>query len=655
MAKSFLETVKGDQPIFFINALCGLGDIVSHLSRLPAVREKYPNHTVVFLLGGFGGSPRLMKEMIERQGELALIIKNYAWINQHDKMEEFIKKSYVKESRGDLYETWSFCKEIFNNEKPSFLSYDMAFPYSYNTSSTPDLLDNFYEFSNSKTVVIKPFTTEGNPEGFEHDVENNRFWTTEKWVNLIEKLREKDFVPIFIGLKKDLQDLPEQCKKKNLQFLDFSDRSIEDTILVINNSNGCITTNSWEWAIAARAGLPTVSVFLKNHFFLPVHLPQGPSPMWDNLYVETDCLDQEPESANKIIDVFNFLTAHKKRPDKKYSVAMITLDDADCIEDTLENVSSYVTEDFVVVDGGSTDGTLEILKKQKGIHLLEKKWEDNFELQKNFALDATTQEWRILIDADEQYEHLFWNQLPWYIAKAENDGVDCISVPRINIVDGLTQDMVEENSWQLSHFNWVNYPDYQQRLYKRNCRYSGRTHERIIGINNADAIVGQHIVHRKSYERQQRGLKREHDQYKIAATNVKKKINLKLGSKLLIQCVESLSDDEKTMVVEERMKYLINDKTNFHYTLAVPAHVDLTKEEDFIKLMGRDNIIKFGSIPELFYILEETKPYIVHMLTDVKMEENLANAIKSKAKHFIEKNIDGTPEDSLNFYRRIGA
>jgi hypothetical protein len=215
--------------------------------------------------------------------------------------------------------------------------------------------------------------------------------------------------------------------------------------------------------------------------------------------------------------------------------------------------------------------------------------------------------------------------------------------------------MVEENGWQLSHFNWVNYPDYQQRLYKRNCRYSGRTHERIIGINNADAIVGQHIVHRKSYERQQRGLKREHDQYKIAATNVKEKINLKLGSKLLIQCVESLSDDEKTRVVEERMKYLINDKVNFHYTLAVPAHVDLTKEEDFIKLMGENNMIKFGSIPELFYILEETKPYIVHMLTDIKMEENLANAIKSRVKHFIEKNIDGTPEDSLKFYRRIGA
>ena len=620
MAKSFLETIKGNDPIFFINTLCGLGDIVSHLSRLPAVKEKYPNHIVVFLLGGFGGSPRLMKEMIERQGELALIIKNYTWLNQHDTMEEFIKKTYVKEVRGDVYETWSFCKEIFNNEDPSFLNYEMAFPYSYNTSSTPDLLDNFYGFANSKTVVIKPFTTEGNPEGFEHDVEYNRFWTTEKWVNLIEKLSEEGFVPIFIGLKKDLQDLPEQCKKKKLQFLDFSDRSIEDTILVINNSNGCITTNSWEWGIAARAGLPTVCVYLKNHFFLPVHIPQGPSSIWDNLYVETDTLDQDPESSKRIFDVFNYLTDHKKRPKANYSVAMITLDDADCVADTLLNVTPYVTDDFVVVDGGSTDGTLEILNGWDCVSLHEKTWEDDFETQKNFALEATTQEWRILIDADEEYEHLFWNQLPWYILQANTDDVDCISVPRINIVDGLTQDMVEKNSWQLSHFNWVNYPDYQQRVYKRNCKYSGRTHERIVGSTNSSVIVGQHIVHRKSSERQERGLKREHDQYKISAVNIKKRLGVEYGKKLIIQCVESLADDEKIINIENHMRFLANNKGDFHYGLAFPAHTDLAKGEEFIKLMGENNMIKFGSLPELFYILEETKPYIVHMLTDIDME-----------------------------------
>ena len=172
MAKSFIETIKGDDPIFFINALCGLGDIVSHLTRIPAVEKRYPNHTVVFLLGGFGGSPRLMKEMVERQGYLALIIKNYSRHHQHDNMEKVIKKSYVKESRGDLYETWSFCKEIFNNEEPSFLSYEMAFPYTYNTATKSSDIIEFHRFVNTKTVVIKPFTTEGNPEGFEHDVEN---------------------------------------------------------------------------------------------------------------------------------------------------------------------------------------------------------------------------------------------------------------------------------------------------------------------------------------------------------------------------------------------------------------------------------------------------------------------------------------------------
>ena len=234
MAKSFLETIKDDKPLFFINALCGLGDIVSHLSRLPAVKEKFPNHTVVFLLGGHGKSPRLMKEMIERQGEIALIIKNYIRHNQHDKMEDFIKKSYVKESRGDLYETWSFCREIFNNERPKFFDYPMSFPYTYNTTSTPEDIINFYDFVNSKTVIIKPFTTEGNPEGFQHDLENNRFWRTDKWVSLVDKLYQNGYVPTFVGLENDLQDLPAECDKRDIKYIDLTGFSVESTIFISN-------------------------------------------------------------------------------------------------------------------------------------------------------------------------------------------------------------------------------------------------------------------------------------------------------------------------------------------------------------------------------------------------------------------------------------
>ena len=651
MAKSLLEVIKGDSPVFFINALCGLGDVVSHLTRLPAVKKKYPNHIIVFLLGGFGASPRLMKEMIERQGEIALIIKNYTWHSQHDKMEEFIKKTYVKESRGDVYETWSFCKEIFSNQEPSFMQYEMAFPYTYN-SSTPQMLEGFSDFVNAKTVVIKPFTTEGNAEGFEHDVENNRFWSTEKWVCLIERLKSDGFFPIFIGLKKDLQDLPEQCQKKNIDFLDFTDRSIEETILIINNSNGCITTNSWEWQIAARCGLPTICVYLKNHFFLPVHVSQGPSPIWDNLYIETDTFNQEPESAYHIASVFKFLTEYKKRPDENYSIAMITYNDVDCIEETLKNVTPYIKNDFVVVDGGSTDGTLEILKSHKDITLLEKKWQDNFEIQKNFALDATTQEWRLLIDADEQYEHLFWNQLPWHIVQAEVNASNCVSVPRINIVDGLTKEMVEENGWILSHFNWINYPDYQQRLYKRSCKYVGQTHELIVGDKNPTGIMGQHIIHRKTLARQERGLKREHDQYVLAAKDAKQKLDVK--SNIVVHCVESLADDDRVKKLEDNIQFLVNNKDGFSHVLATPAHSDLTKEKEFVNLLGDDNIIRFASLPELLYILDSVKPYIVHMQTDINVEDIIEKAIKKNTEHFIGKHLDGGPEDNLNFYKAIG-
>ena len=87
------------------------------------------------------------------------------------------------------------------------------------------------------------------------------------------------------------------------------------------------------------------------------------------------------------------------------------------------------------------------------------------------------------IDADEEYEHILWNQLPWYIETAIQNSVDCISIPRINIVDDLTQEMVDRQAWVISHFNWINYPDYQQRIFKSHCKFAGRTHERIINVN----------------------------------------------------------------------------------------------------------------------------------------------------------------------------
>lgn len=681
MAKSFIETIKGDDPIFFINALCGLGDIVSHLTRIPAVEKRYPNHTVVFLLGGFGGSPRLMKEMVERQGYLALIIKNYSRHHQHDNMEKVIKKSYVKESRGDLYETWSFCKEIFNNEEPSFLSYEMAFPYTYNTATKSSDIIEFHRFVNTKTVVIKPFTTEGNPEGFEHDVENKRFWSTEKWIALLEyftKTCNDPYTPVFVGLKKDFQNVIDICNDKKIPYVDYTDLSIEDTIFVINNSNACVTTNSWEWNIAARSGIPTVCVYLKNHFFLPVHLPQSPHTIWGNLYVETNTEQQDPASCKFIGDITNYLVSYGCRPPVEYSIAMITLNDEDCIRKTMENVMPYVDKvsdrdvakdkmliakdgsvlgqvdnEFIIVDGGSTDKTLDIIKEWD-VKVIHNKWDDDFEKQKNFALDKTQKEWRLLIDADEQYDHIFWNQLTWYLAEADIEGVDCINIPRINIVEGLTEELVKSQGWQLSHFGWINYPDYQQRLYKKNCKYIGRTHERIVGSKKTSAIVGQHIIHRKTLARQNRGLEREDSQYKMQAQIVKNNMRISDNKKLVVQCLDDLSNNHLVQKVRDIVK---EPNDYFDYAIAYPAHEDITNEPVFANLLGSGNLIKFASVPEFIHILDVIKPYIFHKQSEENTEDNvdwppsLVPGQKKYESYLIPRALVGTPQDHIELYR----
>ena len=342
----------------------------------------------------------------------------------------------------------------------------------------------------------------------------------------------------------------------------------------------------------------------------------------------------------------------------KYSIAMITYDDMDTIQNTLDNVRPYIVSDFVIVDGGSTDGTLETLKKfrdevgEDKVLLLEKKWNHDFEVQKNFALDNTKEEWRVLIDADEKLEHLLWNQLPWHIWDAERNDVDCISLPRINIVDGLDQEMVERQGWQLSYFQWVNYPDYQERIYKRNCRYSGRTHERIIGAKKNAALIGQHIVHRKSAARQQRGIDREHDQYQLEAKLTAKRINVSSNKKLIVHYLHHLGLGGTAKVVQLLAKYFPKDD-EFHHTLAFKAHGEREREPHFEEYLGKDNLICFASAPEFLYIMRELKPHIVHRQTAGGPEFPFVKPLDSFAKHLVSTAIFGSTDDTIDISKCV--
>jgi hypothetical protein len=111
------------------------------------------------------------------------------------------------------------------------------------------------------------------------------------------------------------------------------------------------------------------------------------------------------------------------------------------------------------------------------------------------------------IDADEiPSEHLMENikDIIEY-----NKDVDLFFVPRINTVDGLTKEHIKKWKWQVNDLGWVNFPDYQTRLYRRTSEieWSGKVHERIVGYNTLSVLPQEEqycLYHHKQIERQEK-------------------------------------------------------------------------------------------------------------------------------------------------------
>src|SRR5438094_10652547 len=79
------------------------------------------------------------------------------------------------------------------------------------------------------------------------------------------------------------------------------------------------------------------------------------------------------------------------------SVVIITRNAASQLERCLASVA--FAEEVVVVDSGSTDGTVELAARH-GARVVRKEWL-GFGAQKQFAVDAASNEWVLCVDADE--------------------------------------------------------------------------------------------------------------------------------------------------------------------------------------------------------------------------------------------------------------
>jgi glycosyltransferase involved in cell wall biosynthesis len=85
-------------------------------------------------------------------------------------------------------------------------------------------------------------------------------------------------------------------------------------------------------------------------------------------------------------------------PRPRLCACVITFNEEDRIVDCLTSLS--FCDELVVVDSGSTDRTRE-LAGAAGARVIENPWE-GFVIQKQFAIDAASGDWVLLVDADER-------------------------------------------------------------------------------------------------------------------------------------------------------------------------------------------------------------------------------------------------------------
>lgn len=141
------------------------------------------------------------------------------------------------------------------------------------------------------------------------------------------------------------------------------------------------------------------------------------------------------------------------------SLAMIVKNEEQYIDRCLKSASPLVDE-IIVVDTGSSDRTKEIAL-DNGAQVFDFEWCDDFSAARNFALERTTGDWVLVLDADEYFSDNYSDQLREFTAGRHRIG-------RLEIVSRFMKD-------GQTHHAKDNIP----RLFPRQVRYVGRIHEQL--------------------------------------------------------------------------------------------------------------------------------------------------------------------------------
>jgi|TARA_Y100000004_G_scaffold98076_1_gene109881 hypothetical protein len=132
-------------------------------------------------------------------------------------------------------------------------------------------------------------------------------------------------------------------------------------------------------------------------------------------------------------------------------------------------------------------------------------FDGHFANWKNKLTDMCSGDWIFQIDADEIPHETLIEYLPEIILS--NPDNEVIRVPRVNTVHGLTEEYVRQWRWNVNDKGWVNWPDFQWRIYKNTpkIRWVNKVHEVLEGYKTWSNLHEEErfaLYHPKDIEKQ---------------------------------------------------------------------------------------------------------------------------------------------------------
>ena len=194
----------------------------------------------------------------------------------------------------------------------------------------------------------------------------------------------------------------------------------------------------------------------------------------------------------------------------KISYGITVHNEVDELERLLSKLLVGINEQdevIICVDGNheGVKNVIELYSIDSRVINYNRKLDGNFADHKNSVIEKSSGDFIFHIDADEYPNKTLLEQLPQIV---EMNDVDLIWIPRVNTIEGMTEEHIQRWGWRITENRWVNYPDYQARVFRnhKNIRWTRPLHEHIVGCktySHLPPLEDLSLYHPKTIQKQE--------------------------------------------------------------------------------------------------------------------------------------------------------